>query len=255
MKGPTHNLIWICASLFMATSVWALDIVTLATGEMKTGNIRSYADGVFVLDTYSGGEYLNTNELQRITFSSETEGIVTSTNGATGTLRILSYGDGTFVFQKDAMTKSSFSCQRVRKIEFQQSRVAPPVSSGTSGTSFRTGNNASVGRGSYSSSGTHSGRVWVAGYYRNDGTWVERHWRDTTGAGTYISTARSSGNRVWVPGYRRSDGTWVDGYWRDAGSPGASSSSSHSYSGGGSVYVGGYFRKDGTYVRGYRRRK
>ena len=264
-----------------------MDIITLSTGDMKTGTIQSYADGVFLLRTSSGEVRLGTNEVERITFSSGVEGSVTLTNGHSGKLRLFSYGNGDFTFQKGAVDRGTVPCQRVKLIAFRQIEVGQSDSSGISRPYSDAGNHAGwpspshssssgtsssyggtgfghVGeRTSYSSSGTSGGPVWVDGYYRADGTWVEGHWRDAPGTATHTSYSGSTAGRVWVPGYRRADGTWVDGYWRDAGRPGTGTtthSSPSSYSGssyrrGGSVYVRGYYRKDGTYVSGHTRRK
>lgn len=286
-RVKTKKMALAVAGLFLSCSAWAMDIVTLATGDMKTGNLQRYADGVFVLDASSGKIRLGTNEVQRVTFSSDSEGVVTLTNGHTGTLHLFSYGDGSFTFQKGSVDKGTVSCQRVKSIEFRSIGADQSSSSGTTVAYGNTGANAGWGQGShsgtsgsyggtgyghmggrtsysYSPSGGTGGPVWVDGYYRADGTWVEGLWRDAPGTATYSSSSRSSSGRVWVPGYRRADGTWVEGYWRDAGSSGTGSStysrpSSTSYSGssyrGGSVYVKGYYRKDGTYVHGHTRKK
>lgn len=77
--------------------------------------------------------------------------------------------------------------------------------------------------------------IWVNGYYRSDGTYVEGHYRTTPDNSTYnnyggeynkpsrstttyddynSSNTNSSSDQVWVNGYYRSDGTWVQGHYR-----------------------------------------
>ena len=102
------------------------------------------------------------------------------------------------------------------------------------------------------------GQVWVDGYYRDDGTYVEGHQRTSpdgspynnysfpgnynpnTGEITsgnvssylenYYDNSESSGlGPVWVDGYVRDDGTYVEGHWRTA--PDGDPTNNYSYPG------------------------
>lgn len=79
-----------------------------------------------------------------------------------------------------------------------------------------------------------AGTIWVNGYYRADGTYVEGHYRTTPDNSTYNnyggeynsprkstyntydnnSSSTYSSDQVWVEGYTRKDGTYVPGHYR-----------------------------------------
>jgi hypothetical protein len=79
------------------------------------------------------------------------------------------------------------------------------------------------------------GLVWVNGYFREDGTWVQGHYRSTPNN----STVASSG---YKPAIKSNPG----------GSTYSGRTSSNGY---GRIPVRGYYRKNGTYVRPHTRRR
>lgn len=85
-------------------------------------------------------------------------------------------------------------------------------------------------------------QVWVDGYYRDDGTYVEGHYRSSPDGNPY--------NNYSFPGnYNPNTGeisegnpeTYLENYYEDESS-GSST---------GDVWVEGYYRDDGTYVEGH----
>lgn len=125
---------------------------------------------------------------------------------------------------------------------------------------------------------TADAQVWVDGYYRDDGTYVNGYYRSspdgnpynnysfpgnynpnngevTSGSveaylrNYYNDSDGESGGPVWVEGYYRNDGTYVEGHWRTAPDGGLTNnylypksynSNTHKKTGG-SIPRGGYY--------------
>lgn len=78
------------------------------------------------------------------------------------------------------------------------------------------------------------GLVWVNGYFREDGTWVQGHYRSAPDTNAVVS-------RGYTPPIKPTGGSTYSG-------------GTHS-SGYGPIPVKGYYRKDGTYVRPHTRKR
>lgn len=88
----------------------------------------------------------------------------------------------------------------------------------------------------------HPKVVFVDGYFRKDGTYVQSHYRSLPLGGV---SARGPPLRVYTP----TDTTYAPRYAEN----GSYYGQLNSWGAPKTVHVGGYFRKDGNYVRGHYR--
>ena len=200
------------------------DVLTLNNGEMLMGVVSRYENGVFS-GHFDGSDRtaFSTGSVRRISFSAGRQGTLTTISGKTGAFQMSAFEDGQFVCMKSPIETSSIQVERIRSATFTMVAPRPvaPVpaasSSGTYTSSSWTGSSSSSHSSSSSSFTSHSscsgGRVWVDGYRRADGTWVEGHWREPAGSGTTTYSGYHGGS-TYVNGYRRKDGTYVKGHWR-----------------------------------------
>jgi len=101
-----------------------------------------------------------------------------------------------------------------------------------------------------------SGKTYVQGYTRSNGTKIKDYWRNNPGKNSsstsYNKNSSSSSSKksgkTYVQGYTRSNGTKVKGYYRSKPrrNSSRSSSSSSGKSSGGRVSVRGYTRSNAT---------
>ena len=102
------------------------DVLSLDNGEVLTGDIDRFVDGVFIgYFTGSDRTSFKSGEVKRISFSTGRWGTFTTTSGKTDIFQMASFENGQFVWVKNSVETATIQAKQVQRVLFSSQKPVP----------------------------------------------------------------------------------------------------------------------------------